>query len=305
MDSSGVVQWARQYNDSLNYGDQCVAIVVDNAGDIIVTGESFGWGPGYPVSEIATIKYDASGNELWIRRHESSTSTALPADIAVDDDNNVYVSGSAYDANTKFDCITIKYDANGNLQWLQLVNGVLSNADGGSAMLYDNGKLYVAGYVENATSYYDALLVGYNESGSILLREEWNSSGDEEDYFHFLKKDNSGNLIAAGIVEKTNDDDLMVVKYSTLGVGISELKQQEFFISPNPASGEVNIHGSVLQAGEELMILDVMGKQIYYERLSSATSSLKLHASNFESGLYFVRVESGGNIFTRKLIVQK
>lgn len=304
MDSSGAVEWARTYNDSMNYGDQCAAIVVDGNGDIIVTGESTGWGPGYPVNEIATIKYDAAGNELWITRYETSSSTAIPNDITTDGNDNIYITGGAYDNTSKFDCITIKYDANGNEQWLKLIQGSLVDADGGEDILYDDGKIYVAGYVENTATSYDALMAAYDEAGNLLHREEWNSAQNDEDNFSYIAKDGNGNLIAAGIIGKLNDDDLLVVKFAPVTVAIDAPETAELLIYPNPASGELNVRGVMFKPGDETRIFDVMGKEVFFTQIPNATSNLTIKTSCFENGVYFVQVKSNGNTTTRKLIIQ-
>lgn len=304
MDSSGTVEWVCHYNDSLNYDDRCTAIIVDGVGDIIVTGESFGWGPGYPVNEIATIKYDATGNEQWITRYETSTSTAVPNALTIDENNNIYITGSAYDATSKFDCITIKYDVNGNQQWLQLIQGSLTDADGGQAILYDDGTIYIAGYVENNNTWQDGLVASYNESGTLLYREEWNSPNNDEDFFNYIAKDNDGNLIVAGTIEKLNDDDLLVVKFSPVNnVGVDNVEIPAFVIYPNPTSDEITIQG--LRTGTYLSIVDLAGKEIFSKRITSTTSNFKLQTADIESGMYFVQARSGNKLFTTKLIIQR
>jgi len=305
MDSSGTVEWARTYNDSMNYGDQCTAIIVDNNGDIIVTGESTGWGPGYPVNEIATIKYDATGNVQWITRYETSTSTAIPSGIAVDENDNIYIVGSAYDGTTKFDCITIKYNASGNEQWVRLIQGTQVDADGGSDILYDEGKIYVAGYVANNSTYDDALVAAYDVSGNLLYREEWNSAQNDEDDFSYIAKDEDGNLIAAGIVEKFNDDDLLVVKFSVANVSINEPEAATFTVYPNPTSGELNLQGLQFEAGADIGIFNLLGKEVYFTQFSHTASNIKIQTANMEDGMYLLRVKSGGYYQTKPVIVQR
>jgi len=302
MSSAGVVEWARHYNDSLNYDDKCVAIVVDNADDIIVTGESFGWGPGYPVAEIATIKYDAAGNVKWIVRHESSTSTALPSAITLDSVNNIYIVGSAYDEISAFDCITIKYNAQGELQWLNLINGDKNQADGGYDILHRNGTVYVSGSVTNFETQYDALVAGYSESGTLLYRDEWNSNQNEEDRFTHLAMGPDGSLIAAGIIEKINDDDLLVVKFAPVNnVSMAKAFDPEFIIYPNPGSDEFVVQG--LRTGDELRLVDLMGREVYRTRI--ANEVYRFHCPGLSEGIYAVQIKTRNTLASSKLLIQR
>jgi len=57
-DSSGVEQWVARYNGPGNSNDVALAIALDNAGNVYVTGASWGSGTGH---DYATIKYSSTG----------------------------------------------------------------------------------------------------------------------------------------------------------------------------------------------------------------------------------------------------
>src|SRR6266545_183525 len=65
--SAGQEQWVARYNGGIR--DYAWAIALDGSGNIYVTGESIGSGTA---SDYATIKYDASGQEQWVARYNSS-----------------------------------------------------------------------------------------------------------------------------------------------------------------------------------------------------------------------------------------
>lgn len=68
-DSNGNRLWISKYNGPGNADDIPNSLVVDNKGNVYVTGTSPG--RNYP-SEWVTIKYDANGRPLWIARHYHS-----------------------------------------------------------------------------------------------------------------------------------------------------------------------------------------------------------------------------------------
>jgi photosystem II stability/assembly factor-like uncharacterized protein len=92
---------------------------------------------------------------------------------------------------------------------------------------------------------------------------------------------------------------------SPVGTDAPDIENDALDIFPNPASGEFYLQGTMFDVGDEVGVFDLSGKEIFRAKFTVAASTLKLHTSNLENGVYFLRVKSEGNIFTRKLIVQK
>ncbi|MGB7063136.1 MAG: SBBP repeat-containing protein [Candidatus Zixiibacteriota bacterium] len=108
--SNGDTAWLRRYDGPVSSEDYAYAMAVDSSNNIYVTGPSYGSGTR---EDYATVKYDSSGNELWVARYNGpANANDEPLDIAVDDSNNVYVTGwSAQSLNYpyNYDYATIKY----------------------------------------------------------------------------------------------------------------------------------------------------------------------------------------------------
>jgi hypothetical protein len=104
---NGGTAWVRRYKGSGNYYDLASAIAVDDYGDVYVSGGSYGSGTSF---DYATVKYNSNGNELWVERYNGPGNGEDRVEaIAVDDSNNVYVTGCSYDGVTNLDYVTIKY----------------------------------------------------------------------------------------------------------------------------------------------------------------------------------------------------
>ncbi|MDH5187308.1 MAG: SBBP repeat-containing protein, partial [candidate division WOR-3 bacterium] len=86
--------WVRRYNGAGNSFDEAYAIAVDNQGNVYVTGASYGSGTQY---DYATIKYNSTGETLWVRRYNiPGIGWDIAQDIAVDNQDNIYVTGYSW-----------------------------------------------------------------------------------------------------------------------------------------------------------------------------------------------------------------
>src|SRR5439155_17943498 len=109
--------WVARYDSRSHGEDDGFALTVDGAGNVYVTGPSYG---GASASfDYITLKYDSSGTQLWEARYNGPGSGVdIPYHIAVDNAGSVYVTGYSYGggATTK-DYATLKYSSNGIPIW--------------------------------------------------------------------------------------------------------------------------------------------------------------------------------------------
>jgi len=69
---------------------------------------------------------------------------------------------------------------------------------------------------------------------------------------------------------------------------------------PNPASEFISVQTTHMIS--RLMIFNIKGQLIYHE--SSNTQQLKLEISEFESGLYLIKVETDKGVFSDQLMIK-
>ena len=112
--SSGGIEWTARYNGPDSAGDQANAIVVDNIGNVYVTGNSYAYEPYTPENDYLTVKYNSSGVEQWNARYDGTGHTQDYAyAIAVDNAGFVYVTGGSTGNTSYEDFLTIKYTVTG------------------------------------------------------------------------------------------------------------------------------------------------------------------------------------------------
>ncbi|MBI4929701.1 MAG: SBBP repeat-containing protein [Bacteroidetes bacterium] len=158
--SSGAEQWIQHYNGPGNSTDFATDIVVDPAGNVYVTGASVGAGTGF---DYATIKYTTNGILRWAQRFDGPAHAPDAAfSIALDKNNNVYVTGGSTGAGTSLDYTTIKYATQGKLEWVQRFNGTANSTDRATAVAVDtSGNVFVTGFSLGTGTFFDFATIKY------------------------------------------------------------------------------------------------------------------------------------------------
>jgi len=218
---SGIQEWIATYNGPGNSDDYGSAIVLDNSGNVYVTGSSFGVGSNL---DYATIKYNSDGVLQWVARyngiHNSADYSYL---LSIDNAGNVYVSGHEGIIDSSDFC-TIKYNTNGEMQWVSRYNGPGNFYNQTTSLVLDDlGNAYVTGSTTGiGTGFYDYVTIKYN---SVTGNQEWVASyngpgpGNNFDEAFSSTIDESGNIYVTGSSNDNNSQgSCATIKYNSNGV---------------------------------------------------------------------------------------
>jgi uncharacterized delta-60 repeat protein len=247
-DANGNTKWVRRYNGPGNGSDEARSIAVDEKGNVYVTGGSVGSGTGF---DYATIKYDGNGNIKWVKRY-NNIGDYLAADIAIDKEGNVYVTGGSEGG----DYLTIKYDANGNELWVASYNGPANSSDIAKALAVDAiGNVYVTGRSVGSGTSYDYATIKYNATGVQQWAARYNGPGNSTDGANALALDALGNVYVTGLsVGSETFADYATIKYDANGNQLWEARYSgpgNSFDGANAlvveASGNVYVTGSGIE----------------------------------------------------------
>jgi len=153
-DSSGTILW-QDIIDKHQF-DQAYAVAVDNSNNIIVTGCS-----GEPFSDydFLTVKYDPSGTILWQDTLDNNNNEDVAYSVAVNNTNNIIVTGYSAAMGGDYDYFIVEYDSNGTILWQDMLdNGDDDIAHGVAVDNADNiiitGKSYIGGNFDYLTVKY-------------------------------------------------------------------------------------------------------------------------------------------------------
>ena len=302
----GDTAWVRRYDGPGNGEDHANALVVDDSGNIYVTGDSDG---GEENDDYATIKYYSNGDTAWVRRYngpgdDDDEATA----IAVDGSGNVYLTGGSDGGGTGGDYATIKY-----VQGISYVSvtddAFIPQSDtitvGDSVRWTNNGAVPHTSTSDTKSSW---------DSGTLDPGESFTFQFESDGVYPYHCTFHPS--MAGTIVVLTTD-----VKDET---GDRE-KPSEFSLSqnyPNPFNQATNIEFTLAKSGfVSLNIYDILGRKVrtlVSERLPSGYKSVLWDGKNdsgkdVASGIYFyqIKVENpapggvGDFTETKKLVLLK
>ena len=160
------------------YSGTAHALAVDALGNVYITGVENGGVPGSE-RDIATVKYNSSGDQLWVRSYNGPGDGRDEANsAAVDALGNVYVTGFSYGIGTERDYVTVKYNADGVEQWVERYTGPDVDGDPGPedkidfalSMAVDaSGNVYVTGTSDGAGTHSDYATIKYAQPSPFWL----------------------------------------------------------------------------------------------------------------------------------------
>jgi len=216
--AQGDTVWVRNYNGSGNGSDEAAALALDDSGNVYVAGSA----QSSISLDFAIIKYDSSGNILWVKNYNGPLSGDDQAlHLERDSAGYIYVSGRS--EGTSQDLATIKYAPSGDTVWVRRYNGPFNAEDQVNDLALDqDGNVYLTGYREDSISQeetnFNFLTLKYSPSGTLLWQKIFDRSGSLLDFGNALAVDDSGYVyVTGGSSAPASGEDFTTIKYNSNG----------------------------------------------------------------------------------------
>jgi hypothetical protein len=201
LDAVGNQVWVAYYDGPAKFDDRAYSVAVDGAGNVYITGRSIGINTHY---DYDTVKYDSTGNQLWVARYDGPANRDdLATSLSLDSKGEVYVTGySDRNSSGERDYATVKYDTNGNQLWVARYSGLEKSDNMGSELVVDvSGNAYVTGKSkltgDNGSNYAYATVM-YDSNGHQLWAAHYNGPGKGFSTVTGLAVDIEGNVYVTG-----------------------------------------------------------------------------------------------------------
>jgi hypothetical protein len=314
------------------------SIAVDTLGNIYTAGYFYGTynfdpaATNYTLSCISQtgyiLKQDALGNLLWAHKIDNNIDFNI-AKIAVDKQNNVYVTGyydgisdldptagvSTFTANGLADCFIIKLNANGNFIWAKSFGG--NSYDVGSNLAFDaSNNVYILGSFYNTVDFnpdlgitnltsngdYDVFISKLDVNGNFLWVKSF--GGNSADEGRGIQIDAQGNIYVNGAFQGAVDFDPNASTLTLSSIGATDI----FMAKLNSAGNLVwakSMGSSAYDNGTDL-VLDKKGTNIYLTGQFENTVDFdpNIGTSNLTSlgsaDIYISKFDTDGNLIWAK-----
>ncbi|MEO8665113.1 MAG: SBBP repeat-containing protein [Ignavibacteria bacterium] len=192
-------------------------VKTDREGNYFVAGRSSGLGTNF---DYAIVKYSSAGTVLWERRYNGVTNNNdEPFGLLIDDAGNSYITGSSvYGVRNLSECVTIKYNPQGDIQWINKYRRPGNiNSHGHSMAVDQTGNVYLAGYTGTEDSK-DIMLLRINSNGETIWERSFDANTFSGDYTNmiYLYKEHIY-ICGSAIIDNANFLDYIILKYNVNG----------------------------------------------------------------------------------------
>jgi prepilin-type N-terminal cleavage/methylation domain-containing protein len=212
FDSNGNLTWNKTWGGA--GVDNGYSVIQSNDGGYILSGITFTYGSGN--ADIFFARYDTSGNLTW-NKTWGGTSGELGGSIIPTSDGGYAITGQTMSFGAGgFDMFIAKFDSSGNLSWNKTWGGTIEE-DGNSIVQTGDGGYLVAGRSSSFGGGYNAYVVKFDTSGSLLWNKTWGGANTDGAYSVANTNDDGFVIFGTTRTYGAGDYDAFVAKYDSSG----------------------------------------------------------------------------------------
>jgi len=246
------IEWTYTY-DYIGWWENTKDIAMDNSGNIFITGESTRTNNPQTNYDYATIKLNAGGEQMWVKRFNTGINDYVKA-ITTDNDGNVYVTGQSegiaevikydtdgheiwtsgmlngnpidiatddsgyiYITGEKYydDFFLFKYDGTGKVIWHRYINSTFLEHVLITKLTLHKNRILLTGTSHTDSTDDDGLLLAYDNNGILLWENTYNGKFNDQDRFFSISIDTNNSILVTGIMRDTLwNTKMFTAKYS-------------------------------------------------------------------------------------------
>ena len=303
---TGNVIWTKYYGGSTTYESaRSVKLCAD--GGFILAGKK----ANIPnaVASIYMLKTNSAGDTLWTKTYSGGTDSYEGKFVLANNDGTYTLCADDSSLSHDSDVRLMNISSSGDILWNKSYGGsdkdickmIQPTTDGG----------YIVAAISRSFGWLnpDMWLLKINISGDTLWTRHFGGSGHE--HCCAARQTADGGYIAIGHTRSFGVIwQILFIKLNDLGnvvdVGPIALNNTTFDIYPNPAKGLINIDlGDRPYSRATFRISNSLGQIILSEIIdpSSGIKNKEINLEDKKRGIYFVTMQSSGNITTKKLIL--
>jgi hypothetical protein len=218
-DAQGNQIWVEEYH---TFGvDKGKCIATDKLNNIYVAGFTES---ANDEENTLLLKYNSNGILLWKKEFDLSNKEDLVNDMVIDENANIYLTGSGR-VNTGYtNMLTLKYDSAGTLLWNATYDGAVSGWDDARKIaLGINGDVFITGESAKVMLPQDIAIttIKYDINGNQIWEHNFQGVANDYDYPKAIVVDSLGYAYVGGgtnqLISFPDDYDYITIKYDLNG----------------------------------------------------------------------------------------
>ena len=165
----------------------------------------------------------------------------------------------------------------------------------------DMNQIWIVGFVCTVSTSNDTgRIVKYTLNNNSITQAEGADTNDYNPLRAISFYNNVGYVVGYGTIFKNTTEQ----NYFP-GGAIDEISKEMFTINPNPAKNQVsiNLKDSKTQFPAQCRITDLQGKEL--TPFTALQTGKPIDISRFNNGIYLIQVQTKGQVYTQKLLIQK
>lgn len=306
--TSGVQQWLNSYNGTGN--DEGFFMEIDAAENVYITGNSEN--TGLTNTDIVTQKINSAGVLQWSRLYDGTAAGNDLADaLKVDALGNVLVAGTTDTDNQSTtinnDICLIKYDSNGNQQWVTMYNSSSNGDDQATDIAIDGANNILLTGMINGIANYDYATMKFTTAGAMSNVLTYNGTNNDADVPQSILFKNNFIYVTGSSFGVNSQADFTTLKYdpTTLAASSFTANTSEIKVYPNPTKNFVTIDLSQISNLDftevKVTINDMTGRTVLTNKLLSSIT--EINTQNLVTGTYVLQVLIHDNKISSKKII--
>jgi hypothetical protein len=173
------------------------------------------------------------------------------SELYVDEDDNIYISGSVINSGYGYDFKIIKLDEDLNVLWTQTWDGQGLNDYSRGVKVAPNGDVYVCGTTATTDDGDDMVLLKYSSGGNLYWAETYNGNYRGDDRAETLEYHPDGFIYVAGSSYVVSNMDYLTLKYNTSGDLLWEINYNSPYNKNDRATNmAIDSDGDIIVTGQ-------------------------------------------------------
>ncbi len=242
-------------------------------------------------TRMLILNIDNTGSETWTQGNSSNLATSADA-LAQNSSGEILMVGSiATQAGPQynFDCLTMKFQADGQLIWENQYNSPAGLDDIGDVIAVDaNDNVIVACHSNTGTITdinYHLVLLALNGANGSFANSAVFAASDSINVCNDIVLSNNQIIVGGSLWSNANQRDILVVKYE-LAVGLEEIATHDFSIYPNPSLANVTVALADGASSGTILLHDQFGRLLETWAMTGKNSTFNI--THLPSGTYTI-----------------